>query len=272
MLHDVLIYWQMRPAVVSDGATALRALHAAAAAGAPLDLVLRDARMPDMDGFAVAERIRAMPETARLPILMLTSSGQLGELARCRTIGIDSYLIKPIKQSDLLDAMLTVLGSRSAEVEPAPPPAPEELAGEAASPRPLRVLLVEDNLVNQKLVTRMLEPRGHQVTVAGTGRAALAALERDRFDLVLMDVQMPEMDGFEATAAIRAAERDTGEHMIVIAMTAHAMKGDRERCLAAGMDAYVAKPVDRRELLDLITRMAPAPPPAHAAAVAGRAG
>jgi signal transduction histidine kinase/DNA-binding response OmpR family regulator len=272
MLSDVLMYWQMRPTVVADGADALRALHDAAAAGVPLDLVLLDAMMPDMDGFAVAERIRAMSETARLPILMLTSSGQLGELARCRTIGIDSYLIKPIKQSDLLDAMLTVLGTRSAEVGPAPPPAEPALSGEAAHSRPLRVLLVEDNLVNQKLVTRMLEPHGHQVTVAGTGRAALAALERDRFDLVLMDVQMPEMDGFEATAAIRAAEQDTGEHMIVIAMTAHAMKGDRERCLAAGMDAYVAKPVDRRELLELIARMAPAPPPTRAAATAGCAG
>jgi CheY-like chemotaxis protein len=123
--------------------------------------------------------------------------------------------------------------------------------------RPLRILLVEDNLVNQKLVTRMLEPQGHVVTVTENGRAALAALERGRFELVLMDVQMPEMDGFETTAAIRARERDTGEHVAVVAMTAHAMKGDRERCLAAGMDAYVAKPVDRREVLETIARLAP---------------
>jgi signal transduction histidine kinase/CheY-like chemotaxis protein len=253
ILQDILTYWQMQPTTVSAGASALAELRRGVAAGQPFDLVLLDAMMPELDGFAVAECIRTAPETAHLPVLMLTSSGQLGETARCRTLDIDSYLIKPIKQSDLLDAMLTVLGSRSVEAEPV-----ALRPVDPAAARPLRVLLVEDNLVNQKLVTRMLEPQGHVVEVAGNGRAALAALERATFDLVLMDVQMPEMDGFEATAAIRAAERDGRAHLPIIAMTAHAMKGDRERCLAAGMDAYLAKPVERRELVELLARFAPA--------------
>jgi signal transduction histidine kinase/DNA-binding response OmpR family regulator len=257
ILQDILTYWQMQPTTVSAGALALAELRRGVAAGQPFDLVLLDAMMPELDGFAVAECIRTAPETARLPVLMLTSSGQLGETARCRTLGVDGYLIKPIKQSDLLDAILTALGNRSAEVEPVP-----LRAADATAMRPLRVLLAEDNLVNQKLVTRMLEPHGHVVEVAANGRAALEALERAAFDLVLMDVQMPEMDGFEATAAIRAAERSSGAHLPIIAMTAHAMKGDRERCLAAGMDAYLAKPVERRELLEVLAQVAP--PPADA--------
>ncbi|MGH7787866.1 MAG: response regulator [Candidatus Binatia bacterium] len=254
ILQDILTYWHMQPTVVADGRAALAAL-AEAAPGAPFDLVLLDAMMPEVDGFAVAEQIRSALQTARLPVLMLTSSGQLGEIARSRALGIDGYLIKPIKQSDLLDAILSALGARSVELEPPPSEAPAA----TATCRPLRLLLVEDNLVNQKLVARMLEPHGHQLTVAGDGRAAVAAVEREAFELVLMDVQMPEMDGFEATAAIRAREHTHGGHVAIIAMTAHAMKGDRERCLAAGMDDYVAKPVDRRELLATIARLAPPP-------------
>ena len=234
-----------------------RARRAAAggAGGDLYDLVLLDAMMPELDGFAVAERIRREPETARLPVLMLTSGGQLGELARCKEVAIDGYLIKPMKQSDLLDAILTVLGDKVAELEAAPSPEPPEDVG-----RPLRVLLAEDHPVNQKLVTRLLERAGHTVHVAADGRAAVAALEREPFDLVLMDVQMPEMDGFEATAAIRARERESGGHTVIIAMTAHAMKGDCERCLAAGMDGYVAKPIDRRDLFEAIRRLAPGEP------------
>jgi two-component system, sensor histidine kinase and response regulator len=207
--------------------------------------------MPELDGFAVAARIRAIPETAHVALLMLTSSGQLGS-AHYQSLGIDGHLIKPIKQSDLLDAILTALGSRAPCAEPVGPP-----AGDLPPCRPLRVLLVEDNVVNQKLVERMLQPLGHTVVVAGNGRVALATLDRERFDLVLMDVQMPEMDGFEATAAIRTSERSTGAHITIVAMTAHAMKGDRERCLASGMDAYIAKPIDRRELVAIIARFAP---------------
>ncbi len=218
--------------------------------------------MPELDGFAVASRIRELPGCRHMVLLMLTSSGQLGDGARCRSLGIDRYLIKPVKQADLLDAMLTALGSRS----PVPKPAPEpSRAAEVAPCRALDILLVEDNAINQKLVERMLQPLGHRVTTAADGRAALAVLARDRFDLILMDVQLPLMDGFEATAAIRAAERDTGGHVPIVAMTAHAMKGDRERCLSAGMDAYVAKPVDRHELLATLAQFAP--PPGASAAV-----
>jgi signal transduction histidine kinase/DNA-binding response OmpR family regulator len=265
ILHDILSYWQMQPTAVADGTTALTTIRRAAAAGEPYALVLLDAMMPELDGFAVAERIRESPETAHVPVLMLTSSGQLGEIVRCKALGIDSYLIKPIKQSDLLDAILTVLGSRCAEAALAP--AAEHVDATCA---PLHVLVVEDNLINQKLVTRMLEPHGHAVELAGNGRLALAALERQDFDLVLMDVQMPEMDGFEATAAIRASERGSGRRVPIVAMTAHAMKGDRERCLAAGMDAYVAKPVAKRELLDTIARVVPKEPqPSSVAAAVG---
>jgi len=264
ILQDILTYWQMQPTIATGGEPALAALQNATMAETPFDLVLLDAMMPELDGFAVAARIRANPETARMPVLMLTSSCQLGEIARCQALGIDGHLIKPIKQSDLLDAILKVFGARAAAAEPA-----LERSDSAPTCRSLRLLLVEDNVVNQKLVSRMLEPQGHSVTVAGNGRLALAALERESFDLVLMDVQMPEMDGFEATAAIRAGESATGAHIAIIAMTAHAMKGDRERCLASGMDAYVAKPVDRRELLEVMARFAPAEPQAASVAVAG---
>ncbi len=255
ILRDILTYWQMRPTVVDGGMVALAELRQAALAGSSYDLVLLDAMMPELDGFAVAERIRREPETARLPVLMLTSGGQLGELARCKEVAIDGYLIKPMKQSDLLDAILTVLGDKVAGLEPEPPPKPTEEVG-----RPLRVLLAEDHPVNQKLVTRLLERAGHTVHVAPDGRVAVAALEREPFDLVLMDVQMPEMDGFEATAAIRAREREKGGHTVIVAMTAHAMKGDYERCLAAGMDGYVAKPIDRHDLFEAIRRLAPGEP------------
>ena len=268
IVQDILSYWHMRPTAVASGAAALAELRRGGEAGTPFDLVLLDAMMPELDGFAVAERIRANQETARIPVLMLTSSGELGEIARSRALGIGSYLIKPIKQSDLLDAILNVLGSHTAEVASVPAPAVE-----IAVCRPLRILLAEDNAINQKVVTRMLEPRGHTIQVVGNGRLALFALQRERFDLVLMDVQMPEMDGFEATAAIRARERETGDHVVIIAMTAHAMKGDRERCLRAGMDAYVAKPVERKELLATLARLAPPPEQCPSVgAVAGQAG
>jgi signal transduction histidine kinase/DNA-binding response OmpR family regulator len=268
ILHDILSYWQMQPTTVPDGMSALATMRRATVAGEPFALVLLDGMMPELDGFAVAERIRDLPDTAHVPVLMLTSSGQLGEIVRCKALGIDSYLIKPIKQSDLLDAILTVLGSRCAQAALVPPAEPID-----ASSAPLHVLVVEDNLINQKLVTRMLEPHGHTVELAGNGRLALAALERQNFDLVLMDVQMPEMDGFEATAAIRARERETGRRVPIVAMTAHAMKGDRERCLAAGMDAYVAKPVAKRDLLDAIARVVPPGQRLpNAAAAAGHAG
>jgi CheY-like chemotaxis protein len=216
--------------------------------------VLLDAQMPDMDGFTVGERIQQTPALAGAAIMMLSSADLPGDTARCRALGIATYLTKPIKQSELLDAMLAVMGdarTTAPAVAPLRTPAPEPL-------RSLRILLAEDNLVNQKLVVRLLQKRGHSVVIANNGRDALAALQDGWFNIVLMDVQMPEMDGFEATAAIRAHERQGGAHVPIVAMTAHAMKGDQERCIAAGMDGYVSKPISPQRLFDEIDRVVPA--------------
>jgi CheY-like chemotaxis protein len=186
---------------------------------------------------------------------MLSSGGQPGEVARGRQLGVAAYLTKPVQEEDLLDSLLASMGMRSPRPhEPSSIPAPVRSGG----PRRLRVLLAEDNPVNQKLAVRLLEKRGHAVVAAGDGRQALAALAQEHFDVVLMDVQMPDMDGFEATAAIRDEEKTTGAHVPIIAMTAHAMKGDEERCLRAGMDGYVSKPIDAPSLFRTIESLIPA--------------
>jgi len=204
----------------------------------------------------VAEEIRRRPDLAGATIMMLTSDVQSDVATRCRELGIAACLIKPITQSDLLGSILQVLGGRNAKAGPAQPKVVEL----ARATRPLRILLAEDNPVNQRLALKLLEKRGHTVSVANNGREALELLERARwegFDVVLMDVQMPEMDGLEATASIRARERATGRHLPIIAMTAHAMKGDKERCLEAGMDGYVSKPVRAKDLFDEIKKHVP---------------
>lgn len=250
ILEEVVRHWQMKPAVADGGWTALAALQKATGAGNPFPLVLIDAQMPEMDGFTLAEKIKNNPALAGATVMMLTSAGQRGDAARCRELGIIAYLIKPIKQSDLLEAILIALGKPSQEAE-----RPVLLTRHSLREvrQRLRVLLAEDNPVNQTLAVRLLEKRGHSVVVAANGKEALAALEQQRpFDLVLMDLQMPEMDGFHATAAIREKEKATGHHLPIIAVTAHAMKGDRERCLAAGMDGYIPKPIQAKELFETI--------------------
>jgi len=202
-----------------------------------------------MDGFMLVEVIRKSPEWAGLTTVMLSSGGRRDDAKRCKQLGIAAYLVKPILQSELLEAVLTVLGSPTGATEPGQLAPRDSLWKER---RPLRILLAEDNAVNQRLAVRMLEKQGHTVVVAGDGVLALAALERGRFDLVLMDVQMPLMDGVETTAAIRKQERASGQHIPIIAMTAHAMSGDRERFLARGMDGYVSKPVHSQELFSAI--------------------
>jgi CheY-like chemotaxis protein len=212
--------------------------------------------MPGMDGFSVAEEIRKDPELAGTTIVMLTSAGHQGDGARCRALGIAAYLMKPISQVELLEAILVVLGKQSQ---------PDQLHvvtrhSLRENRRKLHILLAEDNKINQVVAARMLEKRGHTVIVAGNGQAALAALNEsgsDRFDLVLMDVQMPDMDGFEATGIIRTQEKTSGAHLPIIAMTAHAMKGDKERCLAAGMDGYASKPIDAEQLFATIDSVLP---------------
>jgi two-component system, sensor histidine kinase and response regulator len=207
--------------------------------------------MPEMDGFALAECIRRNPEWRAATIMMLSSAGQHGDAKRCRDLGVAAYLTKPVRQGELLDAILTALGTRP--TKEAPPPLVTRHSLRENS-KQLRILLVEDNTINRVLAVRLLEKRRHTVAVAGNGKEALAALEKDSFDLVLMDVQMPEMNGFEATAAIRAKEKSSGGHLPVIAMTAHAMVGDRERCLDAGMDDYITKPIRPEGLDDLLKR------------------
>ena len=221
--------------------------------GAPFPLVLLDGMMPGMDGFTVAERIGREPALAGVAILMLTSADGHGDAARCRDLGVAAYMIKPVKPAELNRAIAAALRAPGADpVGPRYVARTEHRPADAPPVRPLRVLLAEDNAVNQRVVVRLLEKFGHAVTVTGDGRQTLAALDAARFDVVLMDVQMPEMDGFEATRLIREREAGTGHRQPVVAMTAHAMKGDRERCLAAGMDDYVSKPVQRAELLRVL--------------------
>lgn len=252
ILVEMLTNWHMKPTAVDSGATALRLLQDAKMAGEPFALVLLDFQMPGMDGFAVAEQIRQHPELTAATVLMLTSGGQPGEVARCQELGIAAYLMKPIKQSELQDAIVAALrlSSRTESSR-------QEASCSQPHPYQLNVLLAEDNLVNQHLAVRLLEKKGHRVVVANNGREALGAMERERFDLVFMDVQMPEMDGFDATSAIRAREMGSERHIPIIAMTAHAMKGDRERCLQSGMDGYIAKPVQADELWRTIEELMP---------------
>ncbi|MCR4414807.1 MAG: response regulator, partial [Thermoguttaceae bacterium] len=244
ILQEMLANWGMRPVAVENAAAAVAALEEAASGGAPFALAILDAHMPEVDGFQLAAEIHRRPRLAGTTLVMLTSAGQPDDVAQCRELGIQAYLTKPVAQSDLLDAVLAALGDRLHVAETRPAPAP------GFTPRrPLSVLLAEDNPISRTLALRLLEKHGHRVVVAQNGREVLEAVQRERFDAVLMDVQMPEMDGFEATEAIRRQEQGTGRRLPIIAMTAHAMKGDRERCLAAGMDGYVAKPVQSRELL-----------------------
>jgi two-component system sensor histidine kinase/response regulator len=209
---------------------------------------LLDGQMPEMDGFALAERIKKDAGLIAVTIMMLTSTGHLGDAARCRELGISAYLVKPIRQTELLDAICQVLNKVS-KTKHVPLVTRHTLQ---ENKHRSRILLAEDNAVNQTLAVRLLEKRGYSVVVAGDGRTAVEAFEKNQFDIVLMDIQMPGMDGFEATAAIRAKEKLSGGHVPIIAMTAHALKGDQERCISAGMDAYVSKPIRTSELFSTI--------------------
>ena len=249
ILHAITTQWRMKSDAVESAVLALSALEAAASGNNAYKLVLIDGHMPHMDGFQLAERIRQNPKLTGAIVLMLTSGGQPGDLERCRDLGISAYLIKPIRRSELLDVVLRVLDSAPKEViidSEAP------LMTDAAPPK-LRLLAAEDNLVNQRLIARLLESAGHSITVVGDGFAALNACRQNSYDAILMDVQMPVMDGHEATRQIRLWEQTTGTHVPIIAMTAHAMKGDREKCLEAGMDDYIAKPLHKQELLHAIS-------------------
>ncbi len=250
---ELLGRWGMKPQAAADGRAGIDAMVAAARAGRPFRLVLLDANMPELDGFAVAERIAREPELSGATIMMLSSSGAYGDSARARSLGIAMYLTKPVGADDLFEAVSRQLeaGSRAQRVRAAAAAVDSGRAIAPAAPAPRRVLLVEDNVVNQRVAVGLLKKRGHDVTVAVNGVEALAILETrgaGSFDVVLMDLQMPEMGGFEATSAIREREKVSGGHIPIVAMTAHAMTGDRERCLAAGMDGYISKPIEPQRL------------------------
>ncbi|MCR4411800.1 MAG: PAS domain-containing protein [Thermoguttaceae bacterium] len=252
-LEELFARWGTRPSAASDVREAMSLLEESCLLSDPFRLAVIEEVLPELDGFCLAEWIRRHAQLGRMSIVMLSSASPADNAAQCQALGIASYLVKPVRPSELLDAVAAAL--RSAAIEEEPP-----LRGRRARIRPLRILLAEDSLVNQKLAIGLLQREGHAVTVANNGREAVARAESQSFDVVLMDVQMPEMDGLEATAAIRQREQGTGRHVPIIAMTAHALQGDRERCLEAGMDEYIAKPIRAQQLLGLLETMFGAAP------------
>jgi len=253
-LEESLIRWKMVPTVVESAAAAMDALQQAYESGTQLPLVLPDAHMPGVDGFGLVEAIRQNPSFSNVKIVMLTSGGKRGDAARCQALGIAAYLSKPFDRLELREVLLQVLATEQAKLEPKALVTRHTIREQRQS---LSFLVAEDNAVNQKLIARLLEKRGHTVVVAQNGREALEMLEKQPFDIILMDVQMPEMDGFEATKRIREKEKVSGAHQPIIALTAHAMKGDEERCLVGGMDGYVAKPIKLEELFAVIEKVVP---------------
>ena len=250
VLAKLLAAWQIGPTVVESGEEALAALEQANRSNTLFQLVLTDCHMPGMDGFELSRRIRQIPVFSKAPILMmLTSGGQRGDAARCREIGIAAYLTKPVIPSELLDAIRICLGNVAGATDRSPPVTRHSLRRDRGV---LKILLAEDNPVNQKVVSSLLRKAGHEVSVVENGIEALTAVGRGNVDLVFMDMEMPEMDGMEATRRIRESEKEMSRHLPIIALTAHAMEGDRERIMNAGMDAYVSKPVRLEALLQAI--------------------
>ncbi len=254
ILDEILSNWGMKPTCVDGGPAALEVLKQESASENSPPLIVLDVHMPGMDGFELAEKIKENPRWSSATIIMLTSAGVRGDAERCRKLNVAAYLTKPIKQSNLFDTIMLTLGKKSSanrEQELI-----TKLAIEEGRPK-LNILLAEDNIVNQHVAINLLNKRGYRVTVAENGRKAVDAFEKGSFDVVLMDMQMPEMSGYEATAAIREIEKTAGGHIPIIAMTAHAMKGDKEKCLEAGMDGYVSKPIHPKRLAEAIENMAP---------------
>ena len=257
VLQETLARWGMRVRAEAGARAALTAARAAADAGAPLPIILSDAHMPGEDGFDLARELMCDPRCAGAAIILLTSAAQSKDSERCRELGLAAHLAKPASPRELRAAICAVLDRKAAA-----PAAAEPVTGGSPGERRVvasrKILLAEDNPVNQLVAVRLLKKQGHEVTVAANGREAVAAWQRESFDLVLMDVQMPEMDGFEATAAIRQAEAGTGRHMPIYALTAHVMKGDDERCRLAGMDGYLPKPIQSPLLYAVVERCPPA--------------
>jgi CheY-like chemotaxis protein len=251
ILHTTLAGWGMHPTSVCDAEEALAELATAEKSTRPYALILTDMHMPRMDGFALVERIKQETKHATATIAMLTSGGRHGDVTRCDELGIGAYLVKPVRQAQLYEAITRLMHPRPVQA-PASVLTSRSLQDNRDYGRCLNILLAEDNPVNQKVAIRLLEKRGHRVVLAATGDEAMAALAHQPFDLVLMDVHMPDTDGIQATIQIREQEKITGLHQPIVAMTALAMEGDRERCLAAGMDSYISKPIDLQQLDHLL--------------------
>ena len=252
ILEQMLKNWDMRPILASSGPEALQVLETALQDSIPIRLMLLDSMMPGMDGAEVAREVRLRFGGQAPRILILSSGGQFPQNTGAGHGSIERFLTKPVKQSDLFDAITREVGSATREDKSA-------LASDTTkplSPGPMNLLLVEDGRVNQMVAIKLLEDRGHTVTLANNGREAMDILANTSFDAILMDIQMPEMNGYEATAAIRLGEIGTGRHVPIIAMTANAMKGDREQCFAAGMDDYISKPVHPARLYEIVEKYA----------------
>jgi two-component system, sensor histidine kinase and response regulator len=255
-LREMVHRWGMRPTTADGGEQALEAIREATIEDDPYHVVLLDGHMPHIDGFMVAEQIRGNPGLRDSTILMLTSADRSSDMRRCRELGLAAYLVKPITQKELRSTVVSVLSGTPTTLTP------ELDMSEPTFDRSLRILLAEDNVVNQRVAVSLLSRLGHEVTVAPDGQVGIEMYRRQPFDLILMDVQMPVLSGYDATRAIRQIEQTTGTHVPIIAMTARAMKGDRERCLEAGMDDYVSKPIHRRVMMDVIRRtLSPSPSP-----------
>jgi CheY-like chemotaxis protein len=244
ILEETLRRWKMRPQTAGSATSAMEALESASAANEPFALALLDGQMPEIDGFMLAKKIRLDSRFQRLKIVLLTSAAHPEQIKHARQLGVSGYLLKPVKQSELLSAIATAMG-KPTFTTPLKKRRPKTKGG-------LRVLLAEDNPVNQRLQSRLLEKLGHRVTVVENGRQAVAAAESDEFDLIVMDVQMPEMDGLEAASIIRGRQKSKERKVPILALTAHAAAEDRERCRVAGMDGYLSKPVRIAELEDAI--------------------
>jgi CheY-like chemotaxis protein len=260
VLGDTLKHWGMQVVLAASGDVALDLARHAQDEDRPFSLVVADGNMPEIDGFQLIESLRRHRCCPGAAMLMLTSSDKSGEVARARKLAVSGCLTKPISSDELCTAILRAFSGVPGAVAHPGSSGAIRAAVQATALKPLRILLAEDNLVNQVLALRMLGRRGHSVEVVGNGREALDRLAREPFDLLLTDVQMPEMDGFETAAAIREQERQTGQHLPIIAMTAMVMKGDRERCLEVGMDGYVSKPMQPSELFETLEQFTPLSP------------
>lgn len=256
ILDEMLQHWGVQPTLTDGAASALRELENMAERNQAFDIVLLDAMMPRVDGFQLAETIKNRPELRCGTVMMLSSADRPNSAARCRHLGIESYLVKPISASALLEAIMSNLSGRlSQQFQKDETPTDGSLDNTVPPAKRLRVLVVDDHEPNRKLAMSILARRGHECVAASDGDEAIAACSQHAFDAVLMDVQMPGRDGFTATRVIRDREKGSDRHLPIIALTAHALTGDREKCLRAGMDAYLAKPIHARELVAIVERV-----------------